>query len=71
MNVVADSKTDIVDVRFAANTRDKMKFDVLKLSGMIDIEANVFWKLATRFKKGISDWSGTMHLLNQKKQHPG
>ena len=27
--------------------------------------------MATRFKKRISDWSGTMHLLNQKKQHPG
>ena len=71
LNVVADSKIDIVDVRFATNTRDKMKFDVLRLPGMIDIEANIFWKLATRFKKGIPDWSGTMHLLNQKKQHPG
>ena len=70
LNVVADSKIDIVDVRFATNTRDKMKFDVLRLPGMIDIEANIFWKLATRFKKGIPDWSGTMHLLNQKKQHP-
>ena len=70
-NVVADSKIDIVDVRFATNTRDKMKFDVLRLPGMIDIEANIFWKLATRFKKGIPDWSGKMHLLNQNKQHPG
>ena len=48
-----------------------MKFDVFRLPGMIDIEANIFWKLATRFKKGVPDWSGTMHLLNQKKQHPG
>ena len=71
LNVVADSKIDIVGVRFATNTRDKMKFDVLRLPGMIDIEENIFWKLATRFKKGIPDWSGTMHLLNQKKQHPG
>ena len=47
-----------------------MKFDVHRLPGMIDIEANIFWKLATRFKKGIPDWSGTMDLLNQKKQHP-
>ena len=68
LNVVADSKIDIVDVRFATNTRDKMKFDVLRLPGMIDIEANIFWKLATRFKKGIPDCSGTMHLL---KQHQG
>ena len=71
LNVVADSKIDIVDVRFATNTRDKMKFDVLRLPGMIDIEANIFWKLATRIKKGIPDWSGRMYLLNQKKQHPG
>ena len=71
LNVVADSKIDIVDVRFATNTRDKMKFDVLRLPGMIDSEANIFWKLATRFKNGIPDWSGTMYLLNQKKQHPG
>ena len=39
--------------------------------GIIDIEANIFWKWATRFKKRIPDWSGTMHLLNQKKQHLG
>ena len=71
MNVVADSKIGIVDVRFATNAKDKMKFDVLRLSGMIDIEANIFWKLATRFKKGIPDWSGMMHLLNEKKQRPG
>ena len=31
LNVVADSKIDIVDVRFATNTRYKMKFDVLRL----------------------------------------
>ena len=71
LNVAADSKIDIVDVRFATNTRDKMKFDILRLRGMIDIEANIFWKLATRFKKGIPDWGGMVHLLNQKKQHPG
>ena len=64
LNVVAASKIDTVDVRFATITRDKMKFDVLRLPGMIDIEANIFWKLTTRFKKGIPDWSGTMHLLN-------
>ena len=71
LNVVADSKIDIVEVRFATNTRDKMKFDVLRLPGMIDIKTNIFWKLTTRFKKEIPDWGGTMYLLNQKKQHPG
>ena len=71
LNAVADSKIDIVDVRFATNTRDKMMFDILRLPGMIDIEANIFWRLAIRFKKGIPDWSRTMHLLNRKKQHPG
>ena len=48
-----------------------MKFDVLRLPGMIYMEANIFWKLATRSKKGIPDWSGMTHLLNQKKQNPG
>ena len=45
LNVVADSKIDTVDVRFATNTRDKMKFDVLRLPDMIDIEANVFLEI--------------------------
>ena len=42
LNAVADSKIEIVDVRFATNTRDKAKLDVFRLPGMIDIEANIF-----------------------------